>query len=38
METGRELFVNFMRGNPLSRPAFVPLIRGLAAKVGGTAQ
>lgn len=35
METGRELFTKFMKREPLSRPAFVPLVRGLAARVGG---
>lgn len=35
METGRELFVKFLRGEPLSRPAFIPLIRGLPARVDG---
>ena len=35
MPTGRELFKCFLDGAPLSRPAFVPLVRGLAARVGG---
>ncbi|MCB2227094.1 MAG: hypothetical protein KQH53_10490 [Desulfarculaceae bacterium] len=35
MATGRELFASFLEGAPLSRPAFVPLVRGLAARVGG---
>jgi hypothetical protein len=35
METGRELFNKFLQGDPLSRPAFVPLVRGLAARIGG---
>ncbi|MCB2187904.1 MAG: hypothetical protein KQJ78_15905 [Deltaproteobacteria bacterium] len=35
MATGRELFQCFLRGAPLVRPAFVPLVRGLAARVGG---
>ena len=35
MATGRELFSCFLKGAPLSRPAFVPLVRGLAARVGG---
>jgi hypothetical protein len=35
MPTGRELFKCFLQGTPLARPAFVPLVRGLAARVGG---
>lgn len=35
MAGGRELFSCFLKGAPLSRPAFVPLVRGLAARVGG---
>jgi hypothetical protein len=35
MATGRELFRCFLDGAPLSRPAFVPMVRGLAARVGG---
>ena len=35
MASGRELFASFLRGAPMSRPAFVPLVRGLAARVGG---
>ncbi len=35
MTSGRELFASFLQGAPLSRPAFVPLVRGLAARVGG---
>lgn len=35
MTTGRELFSCFLKGAPLERPAFVPLVRGLAARVGG---
>ena len=35
MTGGRELFASFLKGAPLSRPAFVPLVRGLAARVGG---
>ena len=35
MPTGRELFRCFLQGRPLPRPAFVPLVRGLAARVGG---
>jgi hypothetical protein len=35
METGRELFNRFLKDQPLSRPAFVPMIRGLLSKVEG---
>ena len=35
MPAGRELFKCFLKGAPLPRPAFVPLVRGLAARVGG---
>ncbi len=35
MASGRELFASFLQGAPMSRPAFVPLVRGLAARVGG---
>jgi len=35
MASGRELFSCFLKGAPLERPAFVPLVRGLAARVGG---
>lgn len=35
MPSGRELFKCFLEGSPLSRPAFVPLVRGLAGRVGG---
>jgi hypothetical protein len=35
VESGRELFELFLKRKPLSRPAFVPLVRGLAARVGG---
>lgn len=35
MPTGRELIQCFLEGLPMSRPAFVPLVRGLAARVGG---
>lgn len=37
METGRELFSRFLRGEPLPRPAYAPLLRGLTARVGGVA-
>jgi len=33
--TGRELFGDFLRGEPLTRPAFVPMIRGLLSRVEG---
>jgi hypothetical protein len=35
MPTGRQLIQCFLEGSPMSRPAFVPLVRGLAARVGG---
>ncbi len=35
METGRELFTKFLKAKPLSRPTYIPLIQGLAARVGG---
>ena len=35
MDTGRELFHKFLRGEPVPRPPFVPLVQGLAARVGG---
>lgn len=35
MEKGRDLFIKLLRGETLTRPAFIPLIRGLAARVGG---
>jgi hypothetical protein len=35
METGRELFNLFLKDQPLSRPPFVPMIRGLLSKVEG---
>ncbi len=33
--TGRELFDDFLKGAPLRRPAFVPMIRGLLSRVEG---
>jgi|GEM_PF-500764 len=36
METGRMLFAKFLKGEPLSRIPFVPLVRGLPARVDGT--
>jgi hypothetical protein len=35
METGREIFNQFLRGDPLSRAAFVPLLRGVTSRVEG---
>jgi hypothetical protein len=35
METGRELFNRFLKDQPLARPPFVPMIRGLLSKVEG---
>lgn len=35
MVTGRELFTRFLRDEPLPRPAFVPMIRGLLSRVEG---
>lgn len=35
MDTGRVLFERFLKGETLSRPPFVPLIRGLAPRVAG---
>jgi len=35
METGRTLFTNFLKGESLSRPAFVPLLWGLLERVTG---
>jgi len=34
MATGRELFRCFLEGAPFARPAFVPMVRGLVARVG----
>jgi len=33
MDTGRELFIKFLNNEPLPRPAFVPMIRGLLSRV-----
>ena len=38
MLSGRELFTKFLKGEPLERAPFVPLIRGLTARVEGLAQ
>ena len=35
METGRDIFNRFVRGEPLPRPAFVPLLRGVISRVEG---
>ncbi len=35
MESGRDLFDLFLKRKPLPRPAFVPLVRGLMARVTG---
>lgn len=35
MESGRELFSKFLNREPLSRPAFVPMVRGLLSRVEG---
>jgi hypothetical protein len=36
MESGGELFRKFLNREPLSRPAFVPMLRGLLSRVEGT--
>ncbi|MEW6112869.1 MAG: uroporphyrinogen decarboxylase family protein [Thermodesulfobacteriota bacterium] len=36
MVSGRLLFSRFLKGEPMSRPAFVPLTRGLPARIDGT--
>jgi len=33
METGRALFNKFLNGEPLPKPVFVPMIRGLLSRV-----
>jgi hypothetical protein len=35
MDTGRERFKKFLDGEPIDRPAFVPLIQGLVARTEG---
>ncbi len=35
MASGREIFLKFLSGEPLPRPAYVPLLRGITARVGG---
>lgn len=35
MSSGREIFLKFLSGEPLPRPAYVPLLRGITARVGG---
>lgn len=36
MDTGRKLFSHFLHGEPMARPAFVPFIRGVLARVAGS--
>lgn len=38
MASGRQVFEAFLKGGPITRPAFVPLVRGLAARVEGAAR
>lgn len=38
MESGRVVFDQFLRGAPDSRPAFVPLLQGVIARVEGVAR
>jgi hypothetical protein len=35
MASGREIFLKFLSGEPMPRPAYVPLLRGITARVGG---
>jgi hypothetical protein len=35
MASEREIFLKFLSGEPLPRPAYVPLLRGITARVGG---
>ena len=35
MTSGRKRFTEFLKGEPLTRPAFVPLVRGLLSRVEG---
>lgn len=35
MVSGREIFLKFLSGEPLPRPPYVPLLRGITARVGG---
>jgi len=35
MDTGRHYLTGFLQGEPQQRPAFVPLMRGMLARVGG---
>ncbi len=35
METGRRFFSHFLHGEPMGRPTFVPLIRGVLSRVAG---
>ena len=38
METGREVFDKFLRGEPVTRPAYIPLLQGLTARVAGVSR
>ncbi len=38
MSSGRDIFQKFLGGEPLPRPAYVPLLRGITARVGGVGQ
>ncbi|KMY68040.1 hypothetical protein AAU61_09500 [Desulfocarbo indianensis] len=33
--SGREIFLKFLSGEPLPRPPYVPLLRGITARIGG---
>jgi hypothetical protein len=35
MESGREFFDRFLQGEPISRPAYIPLLQGVTARVEG---
>ncbi|MHB8764026.1 MAG: uroporphyrinogen decarboxylase family protein [Deferrisomatales bacterium] len=35
MDTGRALFDSFLKGRPIPRPPYLPLLSGLMARVGG---
>lgn len=35
MASGRDLFLKFLSGDPLPRAVYVPLLRGITARVGG---
>jgi|WetSurMetagenome_2_1015567.scaffolds.fasta_scaffold54583_2 hypothetical protein len=38
MMTGRELFDKFLQGEPGTRPAYIPLLQGLTARVAGVSR